>query len=232
MKEKLLSWSTLLCLAVLTCLFLVSALSIYPGVDAMRWFFRTSAVVLSRLDAPAWAQAGTAAGAIVAGAVAVVWQQRQQLQASRMDQIRRLKILSGALFNCRVIIEYLQHGIELAGVPADTEIADLRSQLEGLQRMPPFDYPSWPAFHAVETATRTFRMHEESILKASRILSTATWESRSRLLKKVHGAFWESETLICDQVLELGGELTHARYEFSNGHVVYTVGHLMQAKEI
>lgn len=230
MKAKLLSGGTLICLAVLACLFLVNALSIYPGVDAMRWFFRTSAVVLSRLDAPAWAQAGTAAVAIAAGAIAVVWQQRQQADAMRMDQIRRLKILSGALFNCRVIVEYLQHGIELAGVPADGELADLRSQLDGLQRLAPFDYPNWPAFHAVESATRTFRMHEASILSASRVLSTRSWDERTRLLEKVHYAFREAERMVGDFVLDLKGELTHARYEFANGHVVYTYGHPMQPK--
>ena len=68
MKEKLIEVGTLLCVAVLTCLLLVHALAIFPGVPAIRWFLVTSAVVLGRLDAPAWVQA---VGSVVAILVAV-----------------------------------------------------------------------------------------------------------------------------------------------------------------
>lgn len=77
MKEKLIEVGTLLCVAVLTCLLLVHALAIFPGVPAIRWFLVTSAVVLGRLDAPAWVQAVGSVVAILV-AVAIPWQQRRE----------------------------------------------------------------------------------------------------------------------------------------------------------
>jgi hypothetical protein len=228
MKEKFLSWGTLLCLGVLTSLFLVHALAIFPGVPAIRWFFRESAHVLVRLDAPAWAQAGTAAIAIVAGAVAVAWQQRQRAEEERCDQIRRFKILSGALFNCRIDIEYLQHCVQFAGVPADRECDDIASQLEALRTISPFDYPNWPAFHAVESATRTFRLHEASLLESSRTVSEHAWHERKQLLGTMHQAFSEAERLIGDCVLELNGALELVRLKLPGGHMVYAYGHPLQ----
>lgn len=77
MKERLLSWGTLLCLVVLTCLLLVHTLAIYPGEAAVRWFFVTAAVAIARSDGPSWVQA---VGSIVAIAAAIwiaMWQRRQ-----------------------------------------------------------------------------------------------------------------------------------------------------------
>lgn len=83
MKEKLLSWGTLLCLAVLTCLLLVHALAIFPGVSAIRWFFATSAVVFGRLDAPAWVQAVGSVVAIFSAIGIAMWQRLAEKKAER-----------------------------------------------------------------------------------------------------------------------------------------------------
>lgn len=231
MKERFLSWGTLLCLFVLTTLVLIHALAVFPGVEAMRWFFRTTATVVSRLDAPAWAQAVTAALAILAASAAVVWQQRKQVDTGRQDEIRRLKILASGLFNCRVIIEYLQSSIKLAGVPADKELADLRSHLDALERIPPFDYPSWPAFHAIQEVAQTYKSLEPLILVSSRTLAQLAWENRARHLDRARMLFWEAERLIADSILELKGQLHQVRYAFPNGHVVYSYGYPLQLQK-
>jgi len=74
MKQRLQSWGTLLCLFVLTCLLLIHTLAVFPGVPAIRWFFVTSALVLGRLDAPAWVQALGSILAIVAAGCIAGWQ--------------------------------------------------------------------------------------------------------------------------------------------------------------
>jgi len=230
MKERLLSWGTLLCLIVLTTLVLIHALAVFPGVEAMRWFFRTTATVISRLDAPAWAQAITAALAIVAASAAVVWQQRKQADAGRQDEIRKLKILASGLFNCRIVIEYLETQISLAGVPADRELADLRSHLDALERIPPFDYPSWPAFHAIQAAAEAYKPLEPQILQTSRTLSQRAWDAREKHLARANRVFLEAERLVAESILELKGELQQVRCVLADGHIVYSYGHPQQPK--
>lgn len=85
MKEKLVTLGTFACLFVLTCLLLVHALAIFPGVPAIRWFMGQCATVIGRLDAPAWVQA---VGSVLAIGVAIaipVQQQRRQ----KKDEVRR-----------------------------------------------------------------------------------------------------------------------------------------------
>ncbi|SFQ41151.1 hypothetical protein [Variovorax sp. 770b2] len=103
MKEKLLSWGTLICLAVLTCLLLVQTLAIYPGVPAIRWFFATAAVAIARSDGPAWVQA---VGSIVAIAAAIgiaMWQrQGDQAKEKRAAQARDKTIADMAADSLRI----------------------------------------------------------------------------------------------------------------------------------
>ncbi|WP_395351022.1 hypothetical protein [Variovorax sp. UC122_21] len=98
MKERLLSWGTLLCLVVLTCLLLVHALAIFPGVLAMRWFFVTTAAVLGRLDAPAWVQAVGSILAIVAAAFFVRYQhsleRQRDTENDKSARMRRYLVLA------------------------------------------------------------------------------------------------------------------------------------------
>ncbi|MBB3637163.1 hypothetical protein [Variovorax atrisoli] len=94
MKERLLNWGTLLSLVVLTCLLLVHALAIFPGVTAIRWFFVTSAAVFGRLDAPTWVQA---VGSLVAIGVAIAVPagqfKRESLRRSREKAADRARLV-------------------------------------------------------------------------------------------------------------------------------------------
>jgi hypothetical protein len=87
MKEKFLSWGTLLCLAVLTCLLLMHTLAIFPGVPAIRWFFVATAVAIARADGPAWVQAVGSIVAIVAAIGIAMWQ-RHNDQAKEKRAVR------------------------------------------------------------------------------------------------------------------------------------------------
>lgn len=103
MKEKFLSWGTLLCLAVLTCLLLVHALAIFPGVPAMRWFFVTSAVVLGRLDAPAWVQAIFSIVAIFTAIGIAMWQRHSEKQIAQRTS-RATVMIIGAAIDSRLLM--------------------------------------------------------------------------------------------------------------------------------
>lgn len=98
MKERLVSIGTFLCVALLTALLLVHALAIFPGTPAMRWFFASSATVLSRLDAPAWVQAVGSILAIVAAAFFVKYQHSLELQRDaendKKARMRRYLVLA------------------------------------------------------------------------------------------------------------------------------------------
>ncbi|WP_261803369.1 hypothetical protein [Variovorax sp. PAMC26660] len=115
MKEKFLSWGTLLCLAVLTCLLLVHALAIFPGVPAIRWFFVTCAVVLGRLDVPAWVQAVGSVAAIGAAIAIASWQRSEERTASHVRNLAAARVvavsvqpmLDVAAFTCQSMLETL-----------------------------------------------------------------------------------------------------------------------------
>ncbi|MDN8617815.1 hypothetical protein [Variovorax ginsengisoli] len=84
MKERFATIGTLVCLTVLTGLTLVFALAIFPGTEAIRWFFVTSAMVLARLDAPAWVQAIGSIAAIAGAVGTVMYQNAKQHARDRM----------------------------------------------------------------------------------------------------------------------------------------------------
>ncbi|RSZ40287.1 hypothetical protein EJO66_09140 [Variovorax beijingensis] len=181
-------------------------------------------------DWAAWAQAGTAAVAIVAAAIAVVWQQLQQkvhqAEAARLEQIRRLQIIGGALFNCRVIVEYLLHEfVQLAGVPVRKELADFDSQLKSLMRIAPLDFPDWPSFHAVETLAQTFRTHEETIARAAETLSERAWDTREKYLNVLLTAVEHAEEIVEGSLGSIGGHFMLVTNTFQSGRVVYSRGH-------
>jgi hypothetical protein len=181
-------------------------------------------------DWAAWAQAGTAAVAIVAAAIAVVWQQLQaklhQSEAARLEQIRRLQIIGGALFNCRVVVEYLLYEFEqMAGVPVRKELGDFNSQLKSLMRIAPLDYPDWPSFHAVETLAQTFRAHEEIIAKAAETLSERAWDTRGQHLNVLLAAVEHAEEIVESSLGNIGGHLMLVTNTFQSGYVVYSRGH-------
>lgn len=115
MKERLLSWGALLCLFVLTCLMLGYALVIYPGGPAIRWFLATSAVVLGRLDAPAWVQAIGSVAAIVAAIAIASWQRKEEqtalqvrnLAAARVVAVSVQPMLHFAVASCQSMLDTL-----------------------------------------------------------------------------------------------------------------------------
>lgn len=180
-------------------------------------------------DWAAWAQAATAAVAIVATAIAVAWQQwkqkEQQIEAARVDQTRRLQIIGGALFSCRVIVEYLRHEIQLAGVSVRTELEDFSSQLKSLERIAPFDYPDWPSFHAVEALGQTFRANKEKLAKAAEILSQQAFEKREEYLDLLLAAVERAETIVEYSLAQAGGKLVEVTNTLPSGYVVYSRGH-------
>jgi hypothetical protein len=87
MKERLISGGTLLCLAVLTGLLLVHTLAIFPGASAIRWFFRSSVVVLGRLDAPSWVQAVGSVLAILVAVAVPMWQRHAERTRAAMSDM-------------------------------------------------------------------------------------------------------------------------------------------------
>lgn len=98
MKERFASIGTLLCLAVLSCLTLGYALAIFPGVAAIRWFFKISAVVFLRLDAPSWVQAVGSILAIVAASGGIAWQIRHsEAMRSREKHEKDVALARGCL---------------------------------------------------------------------------------------------------------------------------------------
>ena len=101
MKEKLVTTGTLVCLVVLSSLLVTYALVIFPGVPAIRWFLVTSAVVLGRLDFPAWVQAVGSVAAILV-AVAVPWHQRRQEVAAAKRTAVAVAMVIGAEVSSKV----------------------------------------------------------------------------------------------------------------------------------
>lgn len=86
MKERFATIGTLVCLTVLTGLTLVFALAIFPGTEAIRWFFATSAMVISRLDAPAWVQAVGSILTIFFAWKGIAWQLRHAEESRIRDK--------------------------------------------------------------------------------------------------------------------------------------------------
>lgn len=93
MKERLMSMGTLLCLAVLTCLLLVHGLAIFPGASAVQRFFASSAVVLGRLDAPAWVQAVGSVLAILVAVAVPMWQRRAERAQQRTTDMAAAMVI-------------------------------------------------------------------------------------------------------------------------------------------
>ncbi|MDP9893230.1 hypothetical protein J2W32_001465 [Variovorax boronicumulans] len=158
MKEKLLGWGTLICLAVLTCLLLVHALAIFPGVSAIRWFFVTSALVLGRLDAPAWVQAVGSISAIVGAAWIAGW----QASTSRRDAERRerrantSKLLAIVLIFRRADLVVENAWRALQGNATTWRIAADQVDLvqQALRALPVFEIPSATVVFEVQRADR------------------------------------------------------------------------------
>lgn len=97
MKEKLVTVGTLVCLFVLTCLLLVHALAIFPGVPAIRWFFVTTAVAVGRLDAPAWVQAVGSIVAIFAAIGIAMWQRHSDKKVARNAARATVMVVGAAI---------------------------------------------------------------------------------------------------------------------------------------
>lgn len=176
MKERFATVGTLVCLTVLTCLTLVFALAIFPGTDAIRWFFATCAVVISRLDAPAWVQAIAAAIAIVAGAVGLYWQAGQQhrLEAARItnEEVRRLRIMWSAVVDLRIRLK-ASTGLELGPFQTDWDRVDEAVRL--LREVPLFEVPDWRVAFATTQALDSYAYLRRQVPFRGANMPSAQW---------------------------------------------------------
>ena len=130
----------MLCLAVLTGLLLVHALAIFPGAPAIRWFFRSSAVVLGRLDAPAWVQAIFSVVAIFAAIGIALWQRRSE-KASAQQTARATVMVVGAATDSRLhlliaTIQAVLHEFEHPSFPTAVQRARFAQSLFAKARFP------------------------------------------------------------------------------------------------
>ncbi|OAK66074.1 hypothetical protein A3K87_09930 [Variovorax paradoxus] len=146
MKEKLVTVGTLVCLFVLTCLLLIHALAIFPGVTAIRWFFVTSAVVLGRLDAPAWVQAVGSIVAIAAAGGTAVWQtyaaRRDASARDRKATSEKAMAIFYILRRAELVAQNAQRALHINGPAVDLAADQLEFVQEALRGLPIFEIPS------------------------------------------------------------------------------------------
>jgi hypothetical protein len=176
MKERFASIGTAVCLMVLTGLLLVFALAIFPGTDATRWFFATSAVVISRLDAPAWVQAIAASIAIIAGAAGLYWQAGHQHRTNtariEAEEVRRLHILWSALVDMRARLR-ASSWHELGPFQTDWDRVDEAVQL--LREIPLFDVPDWRVAFSTRQAVDTYAVLRRAVPHPGNGLPPRQW---------------------------------------------------------
>jgi hypothetical protein len=107
---------------------------------------------LNHSDAPAWAQAGVSAMAIVVGASAIWWQvRRQRIDANlqrRDDDVRRLSIVASSIFECRVLCEQMLEQIR-AGYDIRHSMDELQMHRDRLSDIPPLELPDVDAASAI-----------------------------------------------------------------------------------
>jgi hypothetical protein len=176
MKEKLVTVGTLVCLFVLTCLLLVHALAIFPGVPAIRWFFVTSAVVLGRLDAPAWVQAIGSVGAILGAAAIAGWQARnarlQQVQSRKDDAIAKAAAVKGILRRVSIVINNAERNIEPNSTAVTLAIEQVELMQATIRRLPVFEIPTAELVFLVQRVDRDLHYVNELLRRFNRAPAT------------------------------------------------------------
>lgn len=176
MKEKLVSVGTLLCLAVLTCLLLVHALAIFPGVPAIRWFFVTSAIAIARLDAPAWVQAIGSIGAILAATAIAGWQARnarlQQDKARRDDAIAKAAAIKGILRRVNIVVNNAERNIEPNSTMVPLAIEQVELVQATIRRLPVFEIPTAELVFLVQRVDRDLHYVNELLRRFGRAPAT------------------------------------------------------------
>jgi hypothetical protein len=146
MKEKLVTAGTLVCLVVLLCLLLMYALAIFPGVPAIRWFFVTSAIVLGRLDAPAWVQAVGSIVAIAAAGGTAIWQtsaaRREATARERKAATERAMAIFYILRRAELVAKNAQRALHSRGPTVELAADQVEFVQESLRSLPVFEIPS------------------------------------------------------------------------------------------
>lgn len=150
MKERFVSTGAFLCLAVLTCLLLMYALAIFPGIPGIRWFFKTSVAVLGRLDAPAWVQAVGSVVAIFASGGIAWWQLRATNASARVAARQKALVMVEAVGT--LIRAHLN---ELESFSALLEYHDYLATRDRMERLDPN-----ALFATTERAAQSIPLHD------------------------------------------------------------------------
>lgn len=111
----------------------------------------------------AWAQAIVGTIAIIAGAWAIFWQVGQQRAQAKLDEVRRLQLLSGAILQCQATSARLREYNSEYLLPIDRQFQQLRAEIETLERVALFDMPDIGAAMAVATVVASFRENAAKI---------------------------------------------------------------------
>ncbi|MBB4225177.1 hypothetical protein [Variovorax guangxiensis] len=169
MKEKIVSVGTLLCLLVLTCLLLIHALAIFPGIASIRWFFTAVSAVLGRLDAPAWVQAIGSIGAILAAAAIAGWQARsariQQQRSRREDTAARAAALREIVRRAIIAINNADRLIQPGPISVALAIDQAELVQEAIRKIPVFEIPTPQLVFLIHRVDRDLHLLKQALLR-------------------------------------------------------------------
>lgn len=172
-------------------------------------------------------QAVSSVIAIVAGAAAIYWQVGRQRAAARdsetAEQLRRLALLSGSIFWCRVSCATLQDA-SASGLPVASEVAELKLQCEALRAIPVLEMPDWRSGYAVAQAVQAFVAHECKLRPEDDSLSERLRDDRVKWSTVIAQRFDFAEEQIERAMEVLGGALPGISYTTTSimgGHSIY-----------
>jgi hypothetical protein len=222
MKERFATIGTLVCLTILIALLLVYALAIFPGTEAIRWFFATSAVVVSRLDAPAWMQAIGSLAAVFGAAGGIWWQVRRQAHLQKIakieDEVRLLKIVGMFVFDARAKLREMEERVmphrRLDWTSIEAPVASIRA-------VPVDRYPEEGAAFAVASALLSYNFMRDDYARlgtSEGTLEEAAAINRSRSQTVV--SFFQAEQAIDLALRSRGSQLVTMQVLFEHGVLI------------